>query len=409
MTKESEQAALLAIAIASALALLKAVVGFLSGALVLLTDALDSATDVFSSLAAYIGIRISKKAPDQHFQFGYYKAESLAALFISGIIVYAAVVFTVKGFHRLFQLPEIGYPKLSMSVALLSSLVALTTYLYLKRIGERHRSQSLVANSRERLKDVWSSLVVFIGIFFATLRIPYVEGAITIVISLLILRVGLTTMKDAVFTLMDVSPDKEVEDRVSRILSSTTGVMNVYGIQLRKAGMLIFGNATIQVRKSVSVRRAHDISDSVEEQVKKLVPDIESFMIHVEPYRSDTMRLLVPLKENKGLASAVDSHFGRARYLLTVAIRQNKIVSSHTRKNIAAQKQQRAGLATAKDILKENIDAIVLQRIGEISFHTLRDNLIEVYKCGGRTAEQVINNFTARKCTLLRKATHPSE
>jgi cation diffusion facilitator family transporter len=404
--KQSERAAILSIVIAAAMAILKAAVGLLSGALVLLTDALDSVADIFSSLAAYIGIRLSNRQPDERFQFGYHKAESLAALFISGFIVYAAIVFMVRGFNRLFELPDINYPLLTMSVALLSSAVGLVMHLYLKHVGEKHRSQGLIANSKDRLKDFFASIVVFLGILFAVMKIPYVEGAITIAISLLILRIGLLTMKDSAFTLMDVSPDIEVEDKVSSILTSTPGVMNVYGTQLRKVGSLIFGNATIQVKKSVSVKRAHDIADSVEKRVKRSIPGVESFVIHVEPYRSDRQKLLIPLKEDKGMNSLVEGQFGKARHLMFITLDNGRIVSTYVKKTPSRKKK--AGFSLAKDMLAENIDAIILHGIGEISFHTLRDNLVEVYKCNGRTAEQVVKNYRKTKCTYLRKPTRSS-
>ncbi len=407
--KDGQHAALITMAVSAALALLKAVFGILSGALVLLTDALDSATDIVTSLAAYLGLKIAGRKPDERFNYGYYKAESLASLLISLLIIYAAVVFLVKGYGRIFILPEISYVKTTVAVAALSGVVAFIMHKYLKKKGELTNSQSLITSSKDRLKDVLASAAVLIGIIFTYLRIDYVEGIATMVISLLILRMGIGTIKDSVLTLMDVSPSRETEKEVVKILKQSNGLLSFEKLRLRKAGPFIFGEANIKVRKTANVQRAHHVSDEIEALIKHKIPEIESFTIHIEPYRSSCFKLLVPVSDKKGLDSGVDGHFGRARYYLFARVKDGRIESYYIRDNPFIRKDVRAGLSASKEVLKENMDAVLLQKIGEVSFHMLRDSLIEIYISKGDTARAAIENYISGRLKMLKEPTHPSD
>jgi len=404
-----QKAALLTVCISAGLSILKAVFGILSGALVLLTDALESATDIVTGLCAYLGLRIAEKKPDKRFQYGYYKAESLASLLIGGLIIYAAVLFAFKGYERIFLLPEISFVGVTMGVAVLSGIMAFVMFKYLGKTGRSINSGSLIASSKDRLKDVFASLIVLVGILFTYLKIPYGEGIITIFVSLLILKIGLGTLKDSIFALMDVSPSKTIEKQIVQILKDNRGALHFEKLRLRKSGPYIFGEAHILVRKTANVQRAHDVSDEIEALIKKRIPEIESFTIHIEPFRSASVKLLIPVSDKNHMSSKVNGHFARARYYLFVQIQERRIKSHYLKDNLSAKKDVRAGLSAAKEVLKENIDAVVLKRVGEISFHTLRDNLIDIYLTKGDTAKDIVDNFMQGRLRLVTEPTHSSD
>jgi len=93
----------------------------------------------------------------------------------------------------------------------------------------------LIATSQEKLTDVFSSIVVLISILATFYRIPYIEGLFTILFSLLVLKSGIFLIKDSTFALMDVSPGKEIEEKVRKIISSIAGVEEFKDLKLRKA------------------------------------------------------------------------------------------------------------------------------------------------------------------------------
>jgi cation diffusion facilitator family transporter len=406
--KKGENAAGISAAISLLLVASKGIVGFISGSSALIGDALHSSADLIVMLASWFGLRIAQRKPTEKFPYGYYKAESLVTLFISGFIVYAAYRIMLEGYSRLFVISETGIPLIAMLVALVSVVLSLFVSKYLGGIGKKINAQSLVVSSKERMMDALSSVVVFAAILMNYYRIPYVEGIVTMLIAVLIFKVGIFSIKDAVFALMDVSPSKEIEKKIKRIIGKVKGVDAFEDLKLRQSGPFIFGEVKVKLKKFISVGRAHEVADEIENKVKQ-VKLVDSFTVHVEPYKGKRHKLAIPVSESKGLSSEIIEHFGRADYFLFVNVEKKDVSRIYPKKNPFKKRKVRAGLAAAKFIIKESADVLVTKEIGEISLHTLRDNLVDVYKTEGRTAKDVVNRFLKNRLSRLKKATRKKE
>jgi len=405
--KKGERTAGIATITLLLLALVEAVIGFLSGAVILIADALHNVTDSLTNFASWFGLKISQKRPTEKFPYGYYKAESLATLLVSGFVLYAAFELLLEGYSKIFILSEISMPFQAMCMALVSLIVSYLMAKYMKKVGKEINSQLLIANSQERATHVFSSIIIFAAILLTFYRIPYVEGIITIGFSLLIFKAGIFIMKDSIFALMDVSPSKDTEDEVKRIINSIAGVEDFKNLRLRKSGPFVFGEVTVKIRKHINVKRAHEIADSIENKIKREVGEIDSFTIHIEPYESEELKLAIPVETNKGLNSEVSEHFGRANYFIFVTVnkKEEKIGSFYIRNNPYKKKSAKAGYFAADFIVKEKIDVLITKEIGGISFHTLRDNLVDIYKAKGKNVKEVVNNFIKDKLELLTEPT----
>jgi len=406
--KQGEKVAAVSILTSLLLSVSKAIIGFFAGSIVLITDALHSGADTMTGFASWFGLKISQKKPDERFPYGYYKAENLATLVVSGFILYVAFELLLEGYSKLFILSQLTRPFEALGIALVSSVVSYFLSRYLRKTGEKINSQSLIANSNERRVDIFSSLIVFIAILLTFLKVPYIEGIITMIISILALKIGLTTAKDSIFALMDVSPSKEIEKKVKGIINSNAGIEDFEELRLRKAGPFIFGEVKVKIRKFVDVKRAHEIADSIENKIKNEINDIDSFTIHVEPYEAEEQKIVIPIISNKGLDSNIMKNFGRANYFmfLTVNKKERKVAFRYVKENPHKEKLVKAGLAVVNFIVKEKVDALIAGEVGEISFHTLRDNLIDIYKAKGKTVGANIDNLLKNK---LGRITEPKK
>lgn len=395
MLKRGEKTALITTFAKLFLALGKASVSLLSGSLVLMTDALHSGVDVIPIFASWFGLKLSQKKPDEKFPFGYYKAESIATLFISLFILYAAVELAIEGYSKIFTLPEVSYTVIAGSAATVSILVSGLVAKYQKNIGEEINSQALIANSKESLMDVFSSVVVLIAIVLSYYKVPYVTGIVTIGIAILILKVGLESARDSIYALMDVSPSKDIEKNIVEIINGISGVEDFEELKLRKSGPFVFGECKVKIRKFVDVEKAHEIADRLEKMVKDQIRQIESFTIHIEPLKSDKKKIVIPVKSDEGLKSEISEHFGRASYFVFVSIDDSKkeIENLELKKNQFEDKEVRAGLSASHSVVEEKIDILITKEIGEISFHVLKDQLVDIYKAEGNDVQEIINNF----------------
>ena len=391
------------------LAAAKALAGFLSGSILLTADAIHSAVDTVAIFSSWFGLKISQKKYSKKFPYGYYKAENFAALIASLFILFAAYEIFKESWVKLFVLPSLGIPALALLVPLISAIVSYFIAIYENKIGKEINSQSLIANAQESKFDVISSLIVFGGVFLAYFNIRYVEGILSMALALVIFKIGYQNAKIAVFSLMDASLDKQLEEDVEKTIVRIKEVKKVANLKLRQSGLFVFGEANIELSKNLNVEQAHDIADKIEAVVKKKYAKIGNLFIHIEPFKTETIKILIPVSSSEDLNAKTVDHFARAPYFLFVVIKNGRIISSYIKKNPFFKQEIRSGLAASKEALKEKIDVVLTKRIGEISFHMLRDALVNIYLTRGESAKRAINNFIAGRLKKLAKPTHLSD
>ena len=314
------------------LASVEVLVGFLSGNIILIIDALHNAADSVASFASWFGLKISQRKPTERFPYGYYKAESLATLFVSIFILYAAFELLLEGYSKLYAVSEIAMPLEALSIALVSAVGSYFLARYMKETGEKVDSQSLIANAQERMTHVFSSIIIFVAILLTFYKVSYVESIIIMFFSLVIFKIGVFTAKDSIFALMDVSPSQEIENKVKEVIASISGVEDFEDLKLRRAGPYIFGEAKVKIRKLVDVGRAHEISESIENKIKDKIDQIDSFTIHIEPYKARIQKLVIPIRNKDGLNSKIMDHFGRANHFIFVTIKEDQVQSHYTKR-----------------------------------------------------------------------------
>ena len=403
--KEGQRVAETAIWLEGVLVGAKIIIGLLSQSLVLISDAVHSASDLLSVITSWFGLKIAQKKPDERFSYGYYKAESLGTLIISFLFLFAFWEMFTHGYAKLFSFSLIKIPLLALAISLTDALVLFFFGTYEIKIGKQVNAQSLIAMGKENKTHIFSSMAVFIGTLAAYYNVPYVEGLITIIISFLILRIGLTTAKNSAFALMDVSPGKEIEQGVVKAIESVAGIEEFYDLRLRQSGPFVLGETKIGIRKSIDVEKAHEIADRVENEVKKNVFQIESFMVHVEPFKNDWRHLVFPVSEKQELNSKISDNFSRALYFLFVNFKKDKLKGFYFLKNPYKGKKVKTGLAVAKLVIKQKSDILITKEIGEITYFALKDNMFDIFQSKDIIVKKAINNFLGGNLRELKKAT----
>jgi len=403
--KKGEKVARNAVWIEGILVILKVLAGLLSGSLVLISDAIHSASDIISIITSWFGLKIAQRKASQKFPYGFYKAESLGALIISFLIIYASWEMLSQGYGRLFSFSQIRVPFLAIAISFIDALVLFFFGKYEIKIGKQIGAQSLTAMGQENKTHLFSSMAVLIGTLAAYYKIPYLEGLITIGIAVLILKIGLAALKNSAFSLMDVSPNELFVKRLEKVIKSVPGVEDFFDLRLRQSGPFVFGETKVGIRKFVDVKHAHEISEKIEKNIKKKIPEIDSFSIHVEPFKSDFHHLVIPVSNKKGLNSLLSKYFGRARYFLFINLKGEEIKGFYFLNNPYKDKSVRAGLSAAKMIVKQKSDVLLTAEIGEISFHVLKDNLLNIYQAKGEEVKEIIDQFINNKLSEISRAT----
>ncbi len=403
--RKGQRAALIAGLTTILFAVAKAVVGFASGSIVLLADAIHSAADSFSTFFAWFGLKIAQKEPTEKFPYGFYKAENITALIIAGLILFAGFEIIKEAVGKIFVIGELNIPLIAIGVAVLDAVVMFSVGSYEMKVGKKINSQSLTADGKESRMHLFSSGIVLIGLFARWFGVMYLEGAMGIIISLLIFKIGVESAKDSISALMDVSPSKEIEKKIKKVLEGISGVRGFENLKLRKSGPFIFGEVQIKLGKSVNINQAREISDNIEREIKRKVESVDSFMVGIAPAVTESHKLCIPVKEERGLDSEISEHFGRAEKFMFVELRKGEVKNFYFKENPFFKKEVRAGLEASKFVLEEKIDSIVTKEMGPISLHTLRDNVVDVYQGIDGNVKNLLENFSKGKLKLLGEPT----
>lgn len=276
-------------------------------------------------------------------------------------------------------------------------------------MGKAINSASLQANGKESITDIFTSFLVGLAILSSYFHLPYVEGVVGLGLAFLIFKLALESGIDALLVLLDAGVPAEVEKKIRKMILSISGVRGLKELRLRRAGPFIFGEATILINRELPLKRIHEITQTIEHTLKQKIKNLDSLVIHPEPYRLEKMRVALPIQEDLGLDSPIADHFGRAPFFILVDLEGKQIRSYKVIKNTAQNLKIHAGLEATKLLLKEKIDVLVVKRVGEISFHTLRDNLVELHATKAKTVLEALKALRQRKTKILSSPTHPSD
>jgi cation diffusion facilitator family transporter len=389
------------------LALSKGLIGYLSGSLALLADALHSSTDVLAIFASWFGLYLSGRKPSKRFPLGFYKAENLATLFISLLILYAAVELGIEGVKSLGRVPHIKIAYLALGIPLLSSPLYFFLAKWEKKIGKEISAQSLIANGQETMMHAAYSPIIFIAIAASYFQIRYVESIFTLVFAAGVFWIALKNGRIAIYGLMDAAVDTSLKNNVQNFLSQQDGIKKVNGLKMRQAGPFFFGQAIIQVKKAMDVSQGHLIADNAEEKIREHYPKISTFNIHVEPFKPKILTLMIPVKEDNGIHSKLSDHFGRSAYYAFVKLDKNQIKDISIIKNPFKGKEERAALAVQNHFIEERApDGIITKAIGEIAFYALRSRFIDLFQAKAENVEENIKYFISSELQELSSFTH---
>jgi len=259
--------------------------GAMSGSLAVLSDGIDSATDVAISIAIIFTARIIRRPPSQKYVYGYEKAESIAVKILSLIIFYAGARMLVSSAQRIFLEQGRDLPDLSAVYVTLASIVGKACLaLYHFRQGRRINSPLLLANAKNMRNDVLLSLSVLCGLFFTfRLRMPVLDAITGLAVSLLIIRSSVSIFLDANVALMDGVKDTSVYRKIFEAVDRVPGARNPHRVRSRLVGNGYMIDLDIEADGNISLRQAHALAEAVEQSIKRSVENVYDIVVHVEP------------------------------------------------------------------------------------------------------------------------------
>lgn len=268
------------------LSLLKLLAGLLAHSGAMMSDAIHSASDVFSTIVVIIGVKISGKASDKEHPYGHERLECVAAIVLATIL---AVTGLGIGWAALQKILEADYDNLvipgmlALAAAILSIVVKEAMFWYTRAGAKRIDSGALMADAWHHRSDALSSVGALIGIGGARLGFPILDPVASLIICAFIEKAAFDIFMDAVDKMVDKACDEETEEQMRRCVLRHAGVIAVDLLQTRTFGNKIYVDVEILVDGDILLRQAHDIAEAVHDTIEQEFPKVKHIMVHVNP------------------------------------------------------------------------------------------------------------------------------
>lgn len=279
--KEAEKGAYLSFFIYLLLSTIKIFISLKWNSSALRADGLNNLTDVASSIAVIIGLRTARKPADDDHRYGHWKAEPIASLITSFIMMIVGLQVLYSSGLRIVR-QEFSIPNLIAGwTALVSALILFAVYRYNNQLSNKIKSSGLKAVSKDNLSDALTSSATGIAIFASSAGLGWVDGVMAFIVGLIILKTSVDVFKESAFSLSDGFDIDEITYYKKAILS-VNGVKGIKTIKGRMYGANVYLDVTILVRANMTVQEGHDITRDVQKYLytEYEVMDID---VHVEP------------------------------------------------------------------------------------------------------------------------------
>jgi len=306
MQTEKEQVALTSIAASAGLTIAKAIVGFMTGSLAILSEAGHSLIDLGATIMTYVAVRISGKPADEEHHYGHGKVEAVSALaetallfLLSGVVIWEAVKRLTAHEGHIVEATAWAFGVVAVSI-----VVDFFRARALSRMAKKTSSHALEADALHFSSDLWSSLAVLLGLAGVRFGLPWADSVAALAVALLVCVAGWRLGKRTVDTLTDVAPPGSAR-RVAAIATRVPGVVRVEQIRVRAVGEQTFIDMTVAVSRMLPLERVSAIKEAIGDELRQQMPGAQP-VITTDPVALNTETVLdrvMVIARNRALAA----------------------------------------------------------------------------------------------------------
>lgn len=268
------------------LSIFKILAGIIANSGAMISDAIHSASDVFSSIIVIIGVKFAAKKSDKDHPYGHERFECVAAIVLAGILLICGLFIGHNAIEKIGtdNMQKIAVPGiLALVAAIVSILSKEAMYWYTRFYARRFDSGVLMADAWHHRSDAMSSIGALVGIIGSRMGYPLMDTLASLVICLFIIKAAYDIFKDAIEKMVDRSCSEETEKNISICASEQAGVLGVDSIKTRVFGNKIYVDIKILAHRDISLLQSHQIANRVHDAIECKFEKIKHISVYVKP------------------------------------------------------------------------------------------------------------------------------
>lgn len=246
-------------------------------------DGIESACDFIAISATMLALRLGRQPFDEQHPYGHGRAESLAALLVALVIVVTGLWILVDAVQTILQQEPVRPGWIAVAAAALTIIIKEWLFRFSSSVGNRLQSPSLLALARDHRKDALTSVATLAGVSGAALGWGMLDPLAAALTSLIILRIGWTTFREAAHDLMDGTVPDDFIAEVTTLAAGVPLVEQVHEIRARRSGQYIIIDLKLEMDPQMTVKASHDVATTVKQQIFERFHNVGDVMIHINP------------------------------------------------------------------------------------------------------------------------------
>jgi len=259
------------------------IIGIVSGSVVAFADGIDSFGDATISFIVWLGLIMSQKGPDPKFHFGYYKIESLAALFAAVGMIVVGIFIINHAVEKFLNPQHIEHAEITMIVLGVAGAISAHRALQMRRIANKYKLLSLQTGAKNSIKDSAASIIGFFSVLVATyFGFLQMDAIGAIAIAGFIFSVSYVAVKESSLVLLDALKNPKLPEQIKAFVERNHGV-DVSTVLVRPMGPFLHGEINVVVEGTMTVDEFNTIAENVEKTIKKSFPNVKKLVVTVEP------------------------------------------------------------------------------------------------------------------------------
>lgn len=282
MSNKLKRATDIALAINIFLFLIKGIVGVISNSIAVISEALNSFTDILVSIGIKIAVKISRDKPDSKHQFGHNAAQPIAAFILAVFAFVVGINIVEESIKRLLDPKEIDISPAVYIVLIFTIITKIFLNRFQAKVAKDFNSPAIRAASIDSINDVLASSIALLGVIGASMNLNYIDSIAGIMVALFIFKSGYEVAKENLDYLMGRSADHSLDSKIKEIAFTINGVKGINDLRSHYVGNKFHIEIHIEVDKDISTSVSHDIGNEVKFALEKM-DEIQKVFVHIDP------------------------------------------------------------------------------------------------------------------------------
>lgn len=268
------------------LSILKMISGIIANSGAMVSDAIHSASDVFSSIIVIIGVKLAAKKSDKEHPYGHERFECVAAIILAVILLICGLFIGHTAIEKIGakDIRPISIPGILALIAAIVSVVSKEAmYWYTRFYARLYNSAALMADAWHHRSDALSSIGALIGIIGARIGYPLMDAVASLIICIFIIKAAYDIFRDAIEKMVDHSCSEEMENEISSFVLEQEGVCGIESIKTRVFGNKIYVDIKIYADGEIPLTDSHLIASRVHDAIEDKIEKIKHIEVYVLP------------------------------------------------------------------------------------------------------------------------------